>query len=356
MSDHGHDHDASASPLGIEVEPVERFYEANVAGYQGPLSFELIAGGHSNLTYRVTDAAGAQTVLRRPPVSHVLATAHDMGREWRAISGLQDTNVPVPPSVAFEPTGEVTGAHFYVTRFVDGYVMHDIEPTAQLGVELRHKSGIHLYEVLAELHALDPDAVGLGGHGKREGYVERQLRRWYQQYVDSKDLGVDVPDVDECYARLLPTIPAQQRSTIVHGDYRLGNCITGFDGTIAAVLDWEISTLGDPLADLAYTLNSHVRPGDPTEELDGRIAPTMAEGYPETDEVIKAYAARSTLDLSRLGWYRAFNHFKTACILQGVLARYVGGARGDASGVDLDGFRHTIRAKSATALHMLADA
>ena len=320
------------APPGIDLESVTRWCAEN-SPLRGPLEFEAIAGGHSNLTYLVTDSTGGRSVLRRPPLGSVLATAHDMSREWRAVHALQHTSVPVPPAIAFCGDDTVTGAPFYVTGFVEGRVMHNKDVAALFTPEQRRISALSLFDVLADMHAIDIDAVGLGEHGPRKSsggtYVERQLNRWYKQFTASlrPELGDGVA-LAEAYARLSRSLPTNPATTLAHGDYRLGNCITFFDGPIAAVLDWEISTLGDPLADLSYLLNTWTRPGDAAEQADGSTAPSLLEGFPERDELTQRYAVRSGRDVSDLSWYLAFNHFKSACIIGGVLARYLEGARG----------------------------
>ena len=341
--------DNAAAPAGIDVDRVRSWIDANVEGATGPYRYELLAGGHSNLTYGVTDAADRRYVLRRPPLNSVLATAHDMGREWRAIYALQDTAVPVPAALGFCGDVDVNGAPFYVMGFVDGYVQHTIDTTlAHSTPTERRIAGRSLFDVLADLHAVDIDAVGLDAHGPRDGYVERQLRRWYKQYTAMKSK--ELPDVDTSYARLLEKIPQHSDVTVVHGDYRLGNCITSFAGPIAAVLDWEISTLGDPLADLAYLLNTWATPGSESLlQSDSSVAPTMADGFEPADVLLARYSARSGRDVSHISFYIAFNHWKTACIVQGVLSRYLSGALGDTSHIDLVGFANTIENRAEAA-------
>jgi aminoglycoside phosphotransferase (APT) family kinase protein len=236
--------------------------------------------------------------------------------------------------------------------FVDGVVQHTLEQTLTLTPDQRRISGESLFDVLADLHAIDIEAVGLSGHGPHSGFVERTIRRWYKQYRAS--VTRDVPDVDAAYERLLARLPEERELTIAHGDYRLGNCITSFEGPIAAVLDWEISTLGDPLADVAYTLNSWIRPGtEAAARTDGSQTPTMAEGFGSADEMLQRYASRSGRDVSNIDYYVAFNHFKSACIVQGVLSRYLSGALGDTSEVDLEGFARSVVDRSAMAMEAL---
>jgi aminoglycoside phosphotransferase (APT) family kinase protein len=340
--------DAEQYP-GIDLPTVTTWLEQHIVGSHGPFTFIPLAGGHSNLTYRVIDKNNRAYVLRRPPTGSVLATAHDMSREWRAIAALQPTPVPVPPALGFCSDESVTGAPFYVMGFVDGYVQHTIEQTLQFGsLERNAVSGRSLFTVLADLHAVDIDAVGLGEHGPRDGYIERQLKRWYKQFTAMKHR--ELPTVDRVHDRLLATVPGNASVTVAHGDFRLGNCITGFDGQIVAVLDWEISTLGDPMADLAYLLNSWARPDNVLSTFpDSAIIPSMADGFASSDELLAVYANRSGRDVGNIGYYIAFNHWKTACIIQGVLSRYMAGARGDAGDVDLGAFERSIQTRAVAA-------
>ena len=236
---------------GIDEAKVGAWLDANVNGANGPYSYELIAGGRSNLTYRVTDANGMRMVLRRPPLGHVLATAHDMAREHRIISAVGSTGVPVPRCLGLCTDEEVNGAPFYVMAFVDGVVLDSPEKGEVLPQHLRTKASEHLIDVLADLHAVDIDAVGLGDLAKREGYVERQVKRWSTQWENSKTR--ELPAIEEVSRLLSRDIPVQQGVSIAHGDYRFGNVLTDVnEGCVAAVLDWELCTLGDPLADLGY--------------------------------------------------------------------------------------------------------
>jgi aminoglycoside phosphotransferase (APT) family kinase protein len=346
------DSTSGSSPTpGIDVPGVTAWFARELPSFQGPFAFVQLAGGHSNLTYLVTDANGQRCVIRRGPLGHVLPTAHDMGREYRAIKSLGPTPVPVPAALGFCDDHAVTGATFYVMGAVDGVVLHDFGATKHLPVPFRAVTSESIFDVLGELHAVDIDAVGMDAHGKREGYVERQLRRWYQQFTAMKDR--EVPTVDEAYEKLLGSIPAQQRAAIVHGDFRLGNCITDTStGKIAAVLDWEISTLGDPMADLGYLITTWVRREGEIGNGDESTAPTMAEGFLDVEPLIARYAAASGLDVSDLPWYTAFNHWKGACIIQGVVTRYRGGAKGETT-ADLAAFDRIVVERSQAALTSL---
>jgi aminoglycoside phosphotransferase (APT) family kinase protein len=311
---------------GVDVAKVTSWFEEHVERVEAPLRFDLIAGGRSNLTFSVRDQAGGHWVLRRPPLGQVLATAHDMGREHRIISALQPTDVPVPPVVGLCEDESVNGAPFYVMGYVEGVVVRDTSIAEPMSPEQRRVAGESVIDVLARIHAVDVDAVGLGDLGRKDGYIERQLKRWYGQWQKSKtrDLGV----VDEVFDRLSRSIPEQQGATIVHGDYRLDNCMLGADGQIAAVLDWEICTLGDPLADVGLLL---VYWGDPdTGPSAIPAAPTVLPGFPKPDELLERYVAASGREVTDIDFYVAFGYWKLACILEGVYARYVGGSMGDA--------------------------
>jgi aminoglycoside phosphotransferase (APT) family kinase protein len=220
--------------------------------------------------------------------------------------------------------------------FVDGLVVRDRAAAEHLGVDQRRNASRQLAEVLASIHAVDPDAVGLGELGRREGYIERQLRRWYGQWESSKTRDLDV--VDEVHDALAARVPEQGAATIVHGDYRLDNCLLEPDGTIAAVLDWELCTLGDPLADVGLLLVYWTEPGDAHPAL--LDAATAAEGFVTRAELMDLYGAASGRDVSHVDYYVAFGYWKLACILEGVFARYRGGAMGSASG--FEGFAHQV--------------
>jgi len=321
---------------GIDAVRVSSWLADHVDGARAPFTFELIAGGRSNLTYRVTDASGARWALRRPPAHHVLPTAHDMVREHTVIAALGPAGVPVPAAVALCTDESVNERPFYVMEFVDGLILRDATSAARdLAEPSRSRVGTHLATTLATLHAIDPDAVGLGSLARHDGYIERQLRRWQGQYeqmrVEGVEQGAIVGEVGEALAR---SVPPQQRVSVVHGDYRLDNTVLNDDGSVRAILDWEICTLGDPLADIGLLCDYWADPGERQVALVGQ-APTTAPGFETRDQVLKAYEAASGLDCSLVPYYRAFGYWKLACILQGVYARYVAGATaGDAGSVD----------------------
>jgi aminoglycoside phosphotransferase (APT) family kinase protein len=313
------------TPTGINRGPVTDWIAARVDGLATPLQFDQIEGGASNLTYRVTDAAGVRYVLRRPPTGHVLASAHDMAREHRIMAALHDTAVPVPPLVGLCDDHSVNEAPFFVMDFVEGSIVFDLADGEAVEPALRPVMRDSLVDTLVTLHAVDPDDVGLGELGRKEDYCARQLRRWKRQIDEGSDR--EIPLLNDLHTRLAASIPPQQGAGIVHGDYRLDNCMMDFDGHVAAVLDWELCTLGDVLADLAGMVMWW---GDDPEAR-GRIAdvPTRADGFGTADDVIARYAASSDRDISALPWYVAFQHWRLACISEGVRVRYSLGAMGD---------------------------
>ena len=333
------------TPDGIDVERVTRWLSDHIEGATGPFRFDLIAGGRSNLTFRVTGADGTRYVLRRPPLGHVLATAHDMAREHRVIAAVGSTGVPVPPALGLCSDDEVNGAPFYVMGFVDGEVLDSVEKASKLDPELRLSASYHLIDVLADLHAVDIDAVGLGDFAKREGYVERQVKRWSTQWENSKTR--ELPAIDEVATRLRERMPVQQGVAIAHGDYRFGNCLTDVAaGRISAVLDWELCTLGDPLADVGYLgVYWTDEPGPNMRQND----PTAAGGFAKYADLLERYAARTGRDLSGIGYYVAFSCWRLAVISEGVYARYIKGAMGNQD-VDASQFKVGVDALAERAL------
>jgi aminoglycoside phosphotransferase (APT) family kinase protein len=324
---------------GINEAPVTAWLADHIDGVQAPFTFELISGGRSNLTFKVTDAAGRRLVLRRPPMSHVLPTAHDMGREYRIISALAPTPVPVAPALGYCDDEAVNERPFYVMDFVDGFILRGAaEGEAALDEPTRRVAGEDLVDVLAAIHQVDVDAVGLGSLARRDGYIERQLRRWHGQFQQSqqaaREIGVyrPVPLVDEVHDLLASRVPQQNGTAIVHGDYRIDNTVISPEGRVQAVLDWELCTLGDALADVG-TLLSYWHDQAVAEMAEtsaglpgGQLAATALPGFPSRAEVAERYATRSGRDLSGIGYYVAFAYWKLACILEGVFVRYAANA------------------------------
>lgn len=320
---------------GIDIEPVSKWLAANIPGAVAPFTFQLIAGGRSNLTFKVVGADGTRFVLRRPPLGHVLATAHDMAREHRIIAAVGRTDVPVPPALGVCIDEAVNGAPFYVMGYVDGIVLDSPDRAATMPVALRVQASEHLIDVLADLHAVDVDQVGLGDLAKREGYVARQVKRWSTQWAQSKTR--ELPAIDEVARLLGERLPEQRGVVIAHGDYRFGNCLTDVAaGRIAAVLDWELCTLGDPLADVGY-LGVYWYDGEAANTRAND--PTSAGGFPSYPDLLQRYALRTGRNLSGIGYYVAFSCWRLAVISEGVYARYLHGAMGSQEGVEFETFK-----------------
>jgi aminoglycoside phosphotransferase (APT) family kinase protein len=285
---------------------------------------ELVAGGKSNLTFILTSEAGT-AVLRRPPSGPLLPRAHDMAREARIQRALAGTSVPVPAILFQESTGDLIGVPFYVMEKVDGYVVRNALPDgyAQSAQDRREIADV-LIDTLADLHAVAPAEVGLADLGRPDGYAERQVRRWSDQWERSKFR--DVPALDELARRLRADPPAGRGGAIVHGDFRLDNCIMApqLPPSVAAVLDWELATLGDPLADLGLSLFYWREQGEPVPVL--TPAPSMLPGFPPRSYLADRYAARTGTDLGDLTAYIALAHFKSAVIAQGIAARVRAGS------------------------------
>jgi len=267
----------------------------------------------------VSDGTG-RWVVRRPPLGQVLPTAHDMAREHRVITGLHPTAVPVPETLLLCQDTEVLGAPFYVMEFVRGTPYRTQEEMETLGAERTATIAHRLIDTLVDLHAVDPGEVGLGDFGRPEGFLERQLRRWKKQLDGSRSR--DVPGIDRLHDRLAAAVPESGPATVVHGDYRLDNVLVDEQDRITAVLDWEMSTLGDPLTDLALMIAYAERD---SANLHFVATATLAPGYPSRDEVIARYAERSGRDVSTLDWYVGFAFFKLAVILEGIYFRFTQG-------------------------------
>ena len=287
----------------------------------GRLSAELIAGGRSNLTYRVR-ADGRDVVLRRPPLGHVLPTAHDMAREFRVISALHPTGFPVPVPLHLCQDVGALGVPFYLMSFVDGRVLRGKSEFESISPETAERLGRLLVDTLARLHAEDPDEIGLGDFGRPEGYLERQVRRWHQQWERSQTR--ELPALEEVAEHLARTVPEPDRATIVHGDFRLDNVMVDRDAErILAVLDWEMATLGAPLADLGLLVVY-------TELAEAGLAPTQprygpADGFPSAAQIVQRYGAASGSDVDKVGWYVALGYYKLAIISEGIHARFLQG-------------------------------
>jgi aminoglycoside phosphotransferase (APT) family kinase protein len=339
---------AVAEVDGIDAAGVGAWFAEHVPAARPPLAYERIAGGHSNLTYRVSDADGKEWALRRPPLGKTLSSAHDMAREHRVVAALGGTPVPVAPVVGLCEDESVNGAPFYVIEFVRGPVLRGTsEAEAAFPDEGdRHEIGMRVADTLAQIHAVDPDAVGLGDLGRKEDYVARQLRRWYGQWEKSKTR--ELASIDRVHDRLAARIPAQEGASIVHGDYRLDNMILTDSGEVAAVVDWELCTLGDPLADVG-TLMAYWPERDAPDAALGMPA-NLLPGFPTREELAARYAEASGRDLADLDFYTALGYWKLAIILEGVYARYAAGGYGNFQlNRGLEEFAHLVERLAETA-------
>jgi aminoglycoside phosphotransferase (APT) family kinase protein len=306
---------------GVDLEALTRWLDAERPGLRnGELSGQVIAGGKSNLTYRITDGESTWA-LRRPPLAHVLPTAHDMAREYTVMSALGATDVPVPETLALCTDPDVLGASFYVMSFVDGVVLDRPEAIEKLTPDRARSTCDRLMDTLVVLHGVDPAAVGLGEFGRPEGFLARQVKRWYQQWqANETEPRASLPELID---KLTGTMPAQSRSGIVHGDYRLTNVMYTPDlSRIAAVVDWEMATLGDPLTDVGLLVVYQT-----LSAADDGVMPRMspADGFPTADELVARYGKSSDRDLSDLDWYVALGYFKLAVISEGIHNRYLQG-------------------------------
>ena len=330
-------------PDGIDAPALEAWFGAHVPEAVPPLQYERIAGGRSNLTYSVTDAEGRRWALRRPPLGKGLGSAHDMSREYKVVSALAGTAVPVAPIAGIAEDDSVIGAPFYVMDFVDGPILRTREDAAGFSPDEQRRIGERVIETLVAIHAVNPDDVGLGDLGKKEDYVARQLHRWQGQWDKSQIPELErAPLVDDLHDRLKAKIPVQGPATLVHGDYRLDNMILNGAGRISAVVDWELCTLGDPLADVGLLVVYWAEEGD---DLIPLFEPaTMEAGFPSRAEIRELYAKLSGRDLSELDYFVALGYWKLAIILQGILARVAAGAYGKDAAQEqgLETFKRTV--------------
>lgn len=325
------------NPPGLDLSALLPWFQENVAQVS-EIEAKVIGHGRSNITYAISeanapgdgDAEGdrAQTwVLRRPPLSHVLPTAHDMAREFRVMSALYPTGFPVPKTVAYCDDPNVVDRPFYVMSFIDGFVATDLaEFEHRYGEDKCNKVAHDLIDTLVRLHLTDPSEIGLADFGKPKGFAERQVNRWVTQLDKSKTR--EIPELDELAIRLARSVPQNAPEGIVHGDYRLDNTVLDASGDIIGVLDWEMATLGDPLADLGMLI-MYWSDGSPISRVSvpgiSSIAITALPGFLTREEAVAQYAQKSGFDLTHLDFYIVLAYFKLAIIIEGIQARFLGG-------------------------------
>lgn len=318
------------SAEAVDERALGRWLEANVVGFQSPLELTKFPSGQSNPTYRIRAASG-DYVMRRKPFGKLLPSAHAVDREYRLLAGLHPLGFPVPQPLALCDDPEVIGAIFYMMEMAKGRpyangALPDFDPPT------RRQIYEQLIDTLADLHVIEPDAAGLGDFGKPGNYFERQVMRWTRQYRDSE---TDyIPEMERLIAFLPSSLPEQSRTAIVHGDYRIDNVVFDGDGTLTAVLDWELATLGDPFADFSYLAMQWMMPADGGAGLQGLDLEAL--GIPSLNEAIERYSERSGIPVSGgLDWYFAYNLFRLAGIVQGIKKRVIDGTASHAQAEEM---------------------
>ena len=333
----------------IDIEKVSAWIVER-ADVEDPLTFELIAGGRSNMTFTVYDGETPKFVLRRPPTGPLLPSAHDMAREYRLMDALSGSHVPVPSMVGLCQDDAVNGRDFYVMQFVDGIVVRDIDIGSSFSETTRKTMSESLVATLIALHEVDIDSVGLGDLAKRTGYIQRQVKRWTGQWQSSRTR--DLPIVDAVAEKLMAQMPEPNPTAIAHGDYRLSNCMVDADGHVVAVLDWELCTLGEPMADLGGLLGYWHDPAetDPT----GDSETTGLAGFLTQEEIADLYSEGSGVAKDSINYYRAFAQWRLACIAEGVYARYLAGQQGDQDeDIDLERMNASVGERAERAAQLL---
>jgi aminoglycoside phosphotransferase (APT) family kinase protein len=339
----------------LDLPAVERWFAMQVVGVRLPLDSELIAGGHSNLTYRITDAGGRCFALRRPPLGDQPRGAHDVLREARILMALKNTPVPVPPIIGTCREGAVIGAPFYVMAWVDGPILDQIgRLDALLPTERdRRHAAFALVDTLAALHSIDVTAVGLDDLGPHEHYLERQLARMRQVWERTKTR--ELPLIDSLHERLAALRPPQRHTGLVHSDFRFGNVILRADGAPAAVLDWELCAIGDVLADLGFLLANWDLPEDSWPNVWMEVPATRAGGFPSRAELIERYQRATGWDAQHIAYYEAFCLWRIAIIAEGMKRRYASGAMGGQA-ADPETLEQRVRERAARADEVLRQA
>ena len=339
----------AGAPPGLDLDVLGAWFTAEIPGAGDDLRATLIAGGRSNLTYAVTDGT-QEWIVRRPPLGHVLATAHDMAREYRVMSALQDTGVPVPRTFAMCTDPAVLGADFYVMEHCAGTPYRYVAELEAIGPERTRTISECLVDTLVALHAVEPTSVGLGDFGRPEGFLGRQVARWKKQLDASYSR--DLPAAEELHRRLAKSAPAESAAGIVHGDYRLDNVLVDGADQVAAVLDWEMATLGDPLTDLALMLVYFRVDAEADGGSDAVSNVSAAPGFLNESSIIERYSCGSDRDLSGFGFYLGLAAFKLAAILEGIHYRHL---HGQTVGAGFDRIGETIHPLLDAGLHALKE-
>jgi aminoglycoside phosphotransferase (APT) family kinase protein len=326
---------------GIRLPETEDWIGANTDEVEPPFEWSRLTGGTSNLTYAIRDKHGRRAVVRRPPTGKLLPKAHDMEREHKILFGLAPTPVPIARPFALCSDRDVTGAPFYVMEFREGVsIGNPSGAMLDMPMDVRPRIGESMIDGMVELHKIEPADVGLEDLGRPDSYVARQLNRWYDSFQRSDEAAqIPLPAIHKAFEVLSARIPEQGPARVCHGDYGVHNILIRDSGDVVAITDWEISTLGDPLADLCYFIRSWADESVPSadEFLDSR----RDAGYASRRELISMYEAKSGRELKDLWFYIAFNAFKICCIVQGVYGRFRGGVRGT-QGLNLDDMRNRI--------------
>ena len=310
---------------GLDAAAVEKWIVANIDGLNAPITFGLIAGGHSNLTYSGTDANGRSFVLRRPPLSAKSGNAHNMAREFNVLAALVPTQVPVPAPLALCEDASVNELPFYVMDLVDGVIVDNPAAADRFLPDPAHRrfASEQIVDVLATLHQVDIDEIGIGAMGRRENFLERQLTRLYSVWEQTKTR--ELASIDDLHRRLIQAMPPQRYTGIVHSDFRFGNVLLDGSGGLTGVLDWELWALGDVLSDVGFLLNNWYEPDNQDPLIWMEMPPTVQPGFFSRDEVSARYAAQTGFDLSQIEFYRAFQYWKVAILAEGVKRRYESG-------------------------------
>lgn len=346
------DDGAGPAPDGasVDIGALDGWLRSQVDAVTPPVRLDVISAGRSNLAFRLTDSADRAFVLRRPPLAVAHTSAHDVLREWRIVSALSETTVPTANPVAVCDRDDVIGAPFYLVDFVPGVALTGPDAARLLSPDARRRAAGSVVRTLSAIHRLDVDSVGLSDWRRSGSLVERQLRRWRRQLDGYSSPAV--PALQELADRLDRFRPRPQAESIVHGDFKLANMIVAEDGELAAVVDWELSAVGDPLVDLGWLVASWHQPADRGRWITD--PPTLAGGFPGRDELIEQYAKAGGVDVSDIDYYVAFSFWRWSCINEGIRARFGSGAMGDRT-IDLAAVAGQIEWQTEQAARLLGD-